>query len=65
MKVLVLFGANINERGCNEFTPLDLAINNARMPKIEGLLMELGAKGSAHLIHGHFIGPPYALVCPT
>lgn len=51
MKTLVLFGANINDQGYNEFTPLDLAINNTKMPKIEGLLMDLGAKSSAQLMH--------------
>ena len=45
-----MFGADVNNKGYNEFTPLDLAINNARVPGIEELLLERGAKSSAHLL---------------
>ena len=45
-----MFGADINRKGYNEFTPLDLAINNAQVPGIEELLLERGAKSSANLL---------------
>ena len=37
----------MNQPGSNEFTPLDLAINNGKVPSIESILLELGGKGSA------------------
>lgn len=50
VKALIAFGANINQRGYNEFTPLDLAIDNGRLPHIEELLISLHAKSSALLM---------------
>ena len=50
VKVLVVFGADVNIEGRNHFTPLDLAINNGRVPDVEELLINLQAKGSAQLI---------------
>lgn len=49
VKTLLAFGANINEQGLNDFTPLDLAIHN-QSPEVEALLLEHGAKSSANLI---------------
>ncbi len=45
-KASIAFGAEINQQGCNQFTPLDLAINNGNLPSIEAILLELGAKSS-------------------
>ena len=50
VKALVVFGANINQQGCNQFTPLDLAIDNGKVPDIEEVLFTHGAKSSAHLM---------------
>ena len=50
VKALLVFGADVNSKGYNEFTPLDLAINNAHVPGIEELLIDRGAKSSAHLL---------------
>lgn len=45
-KVSIVFGADINKQGCNQFTPLDLVINSGQLPSIETFLLELGAVGS-------------------
>ena len=50
VKTLIAFGANINQRGYNEFTPLDLAIDNGRLPHIEEILINLHARSSALLM---------------
>ena len=50
VKALVVFGANINQQGCNQFTPLDLAIDNGKVPDIEQLLLNLGAKSGTQLM---------------
>lgn len=50
VKALIAFGADVNLRGNNEFTPLDIAIDSGKVPAIEEILMELGAKGSAQLL---------------
>ena len=50
VKTLIAFGANVNQCGYNEFTPLDLAINHGRVPNVEEILISLGAKGSAFLM---------------
>ena len=50
VRALVVFGANINKPGSNEFTPFDLCIDNGHMSEIESLFMELGAKGSAQMM---------------
>jgi predicted acylesterase/phospholipase RssA len=49
VKTLLAFGANINEQGLNDFTPLDLAIH-CQCSEVETVLLEHGAKGSAKLI---------------
>ena len=49
VKTLLAFGANINEQGVNDFTPLDLAIH-CQCSEVEKVLLEHGAKGSAKLI---------------
>ena len=49
VKTLLVFGANMNQQGLNEFTPLDLAIHN-QCPEVERVLLEHGAKGSVNLI---------------
>ena len=49
VKTLLAFGANINDQGLNDFTPLDLAIH-CQSPEVEKVLLEHGAKGSAKLI---------------
>ena len=49
VKTLLVFGANINEQGLNDFTPLDLAIH-CQCSEVEKVLLEHGAKGSAKLI---------------
>lgn len=41
-----MFGADINKQGCNQFTPLDLAINSGSLLSIEAVLTKLGAKSS-------------------
>lgn len=46
VRATIVFGADINKQGCNQFTALDLVINNGRLPDIETILLELGAKGS-------------------
>lgn len=46
VRIAIIFGADINKQGCNQFTALDLVINNGRLTAIEAILMELGAKGS-------------------
>lgn len=45
-RAAIVFGADINKQGCNQFTALDLVINSGKLPAIETILMELGAKGS-------------------
>lgn len=40
-----MFGANINKQDSNQFTPLDLVINNGRLSVIETILFDLGARG--------------------
>ena len=50
VKVLIAFGASHNELGPNQFTPLDLAIHNAKVPKIEELLINLEGKSGAQLL---------------
>lgn len=45
-RAAIVFGADINKQGCNQFTALDLVINNGKLPAIETILLELGAKGS-------------------
>ena len=45
-KIALVFGADINIQGCNQFTPLDLVINSGSLPSIETTLLELGAMGS-------------------
>lgn len=50
VKVLVVFGADVNMEGRNYFTPMDLAINNGTVPEIEDLFIKLQAKSSAQLI---------------
>lgn len=42
----IVFGADINMQGCNQFTALDLVINSGKLPSIETILLELRAKGS-------------------
>lgn len=49
VKTLLAFGANINDQGLNDFTPLDLAIH-CQSSEVERVLLEHGAKGSAKLI---------------
>lgn len=49
-KALIVFGADINLQGSNQFTPFDLTIDNGHLPDLESLFMELGAKSSAQLI---------------
>ncbi len=49
-KALVVFGADINQQGSNEFTPLDLCIDNGQLEELESLFMEVGAKSSSQLI---------------
>ncbi len=49
-KALVVFGADINQPGSNEFTPFDLCIDNGHLSDLESLFMDLGAKSSAQLM---------------
>ena len=46
VKAAIVFGADINKQGCNQFTPLDLVISDGTLSHIETILMDLGAKGS-------------------
>ena len=45
VKTAIVFGADINKPGCNQFTPLDLVISDGTLSSIERILLELGAKG--------------------
>ena len=49
-KALVVFGADVNMEGRNCFTPIDLAIDNGTIPKLEEMLINLRAKSSSQLI---------------
>ena len=49
VKTLLMFGADMNQQGLNDFTPLDLAIHN-QCSEVERVLLEHGAKGSVNLI---------------
>ena len=49
VKTLLVFGADMNQQGLNDFTPLDLAIHN-QCSEVERVLLEHGAKGSVYLI---------------
>lgn len=46
VRAAIVFGADINKQGCNQFTPLDLAISDGTISSIETILQDLGAKGS-------------------
>ena len=46
IRASIVFGADINKQGCNQFTPLDLVINNGNLSSIETILLNLGAKSS-------------------
>lgn len=50
IKALIVFGADINRTGSNEFTPVDLCIHNGKLDKIESLLFNLGAKSSVKIM---------------
>lgn len=49
VKTLLVFGADINQQGLNDFTPLDLAINS-QCSQVESVLLEHGAMGSVNLL---------------
>jgi ankyrin repeat protein len=42
VKLLLAFGADLNQRGLNDYTPLHMAVNERNLPVI-GLLLEAGA----------------------
>ncbi len=46
IKAAIVFGADLNKQGCNQFTPLDLVISDGTLSSIEIILLDLGAKGS-------------------
>lgn len=49
VKTLLVFGADINQQGLNDFTPLDLAIDS-QCSQVESVLLEHGAKGGVNIM---------------